>query len=232
MSLVGSQVFANQTTPCWVPATGGIVKGNVEITGTLDVDGATTMAAATVNGTFTTKNAVNLDLGNGNFQVGFNDAAGAVNYARMYAGATNGGNLYLEAAGTISLAKNTAGNSFNTLFTPDVPGGTNDVLSVGGTVVSRALQSSTYSGTGSIAVLGSDVVVPCPVVKANSKIFLSHKGASVVAPAVVGPCQNFLSYDPAATVPDTSFTVNLCDVAGVLVVAVGVPVTFDWLVIN
>jgi hypothetical protein len=231
MSLVGSQVFANQATPCWVPATGGIVSGNVEVTGTLDVDGATTMAAATVNGSFTTKNAVNLDLGNGNFQVGFNDAAGAVNYARMYAGATNGGNLYLETAGTISLAKNTAGNSFNTLFTPDVPGGTNDVLSVGGTVVSRALQSSTYSGTDSIAVLGSSVVVPCPVVKANSKIFLSHKGAGVPAPGV-GPCQEFLTYDPAATVPDTSFTVNLVNVTGENVVAVVVPVTFDWLVIN
>lgn len=213
MSLIGSQVFANPSTSCWLAA-----------------DNAQA-GDLTVNGSFVTKGPVSLDLGDGGNVVALNNTAGTVNYAQFFAGSANGGRLYVQGGGDIYFGRLGTGNSANTTLTLSAGGAGTDVLGVGGTVSTRAIASSTCSGTGTIPVGAAFVVVNCPVVQAGSKILLSKKGIAQ-SPAAAGPGQNNLSYEPAATIPGTSFKVWIVDILGVTIPAGVVDVTFDWLVIN
>lgn len=213
MSLVGSQVFANAATSCWLAA-----------------DNAQA-GDLTVNGTFTTEGPVNLNLGDGDYVVSMNNAAGTVQYAQLFAGSLNSGRLYVNAGGDIYFGRPGSGNGANTTLTLSAGGANTDVLAVGGTVSTRALASSTCSGTATIPVGAAFVVVNCPVVQAGSKIILSKKGIAQ-SPAAAGPGQNNLSYEPAATIPNTSFKVWVVDILGVTIPVGVTDVLFDWLVIN
>lgn len=51
MSLLGSQVYANSTTPLWLSASGDTINGNLTIDGTLDVTGPSTLANTLFNTT-------------------------------------------------------------------------------------------------------------------------------------------------------------------------------------
>jgi hypothetical protein len=110
--------------------------------------------------------------------------------------------------------------------------GTNgDLLTVGGTVNTRNIASSTCAGTSSVPIGSAFVIVACPVVQAGSKIILSHKGVEL-GTAVAGPAQNQLTYDPSATIPGTSFKVYVANILGQAQPVADTAATFDWLVIN
>lgn len=61
MSLLGTQVYANPTSPCWVSTAGGSISGALTVDGTLNVTGASTLA----NTLFTTTAGAVVGLGAG-----------------------------------------------------------------------------------------------------------------------------------------------------------------------
>jgi len=214
MSLLGSQVYANPNTPCWVAAGNGEV-GNL-----------------IVNGTLTTEGSVNLNLGNGNYVMSLNDATGTIQYAQIFAGSANGGRLYVNAPGDIYFGRPGSGNSANTSLTLSAAGSGLDVLTVGGKVQAQALGLGTgASGTGAITVGTSNVTIASTKVTATSQIFLSHVGAPSAGPGA-GAAQGNLTYRVADIVPNVSFTVYLTDITGVSIAASNVDATFVWMVVN
>ena len=124
MSLLGSQVYANPSSPCWLGTAGGTVAGTTVFTGAVECDNVLRVASPL---------GLRLTAAPPN----------QVNIGGIVAPDAGGANLFLATNGTMYLGRNTAGNTANTTFTPSAPATNNDILAVGGTVSTKAGASIT-----------------------------------------------------------------------------------------
>jgi len=157
MSLLGTPVYANTSTPLWVSVNGGTVTGNLTVDGTLAVDGP-----AQFFGGHTVKiaNPSTLYLANtGQSQAG----------ALLYSDDAATPNGYVETNAVVYLGRIGAGNTANTAFTPSAAGTDGDLLEVGGQILTAPgggitpLVSST--ATTNITVGGPSIdLSPSPVI--------------------------------------------------------------------
>lgn len=124
MSLLGTPVYANPSTPLWASAGGGTISGFTTFAQGLESDGVTRVASPL---------GLRLTAAPPN----------QVNVAGILAPDAAGQNLYFATNGIMYLGRNTAGNTANTTFTPAAPASNNDVLAVGGTISTKAGASIT-----------------------------------------------------------------------------------------
>jgi len=160
MSLLGTPVYANPTTPLWVSVGGDTIDGNLTVNGNLAVNGP-----AQFYGGHTVKiaNPSTLYLANtGQSQAG----------ALLYSDNAATPNGFVETNATIYLGRIGAGNTANTSFVPSAATTNGDVLSVGGQILSAAgkgitpLSSSTASTNIPLGV--STSLAPSPAVPITS----------------------------------------------------------------
>lgn len=160
MSLLGTPVYANSTTPLWVSVNGDTVDGNLTVNGNLAVNGP-----AQFFGGHTVKiaNPSTLYLANtGQSQAG----------ALLYSDNSATPNGFIETGATIYLGRITAGNTANTSFTPSAPTTNGDLLTVGGQILTAAgkgitpLSSSTASTNIPVGV--STSLAPTPAIAITS----------------------------------------------------------------
>lgn len=113
MSLLGTQVYANPDTPCWVSTAGGTIDGNLTVTGNLIVDQNLSADMAYVQ------------------QLNCVDSAG-VTHARFVA--VDNTNTYIQTNGTIQFTKIGFGAG-NSTFALSALGANTDLLTVGGQIL-------------------------------------------------------------------------------------------------
>ena len=217
MSLLGSQVFASASKPCWLAADDGIA-GDLLVTGNL-----------TINGGF--PNSSKLKLG-----------AGLNVQPEIYT--PDGLNAYFNCDNQIvfgRLGDSTPTNRTNLQINTSAPN--TDVFTVAGSVAAQSatltgtvslgniIGGAGMSGTGSIAIAASNTTIAASQVAAGSKIFLSRVGAASAGPGA-GAAQGNLTYRVADIVPGVSFTVYLVDIDGVSIAASNVAATFVWMIVN
>ena len=216
MSLLGTQVYANPTTPLWVSATGDTINGNLTVAGTTTLEGPVVVPNG-ING------------------IELQDTAGTSTGLIVAVDAT-GTDGSIETDGVIYLGRSGAGNTANSFFDPSAPTTNGDVLSIGGRIDFLGLSTPASGtgpciGTGQIAIGASSVVVPTTEVTLNSFIYLTRIGPASAGPAK-GQAQSFVTYDPTNIVANTSFRVDLVDANGVTINAANTVATFNWFIIN
>lgn len=153
MSLLGSQVFANPTNPCWVGSSGNQVISNL---GSLAVGSSNSSAGQNgfiTGGRIAASRAINPTFGNfalsdaGGTTVGGLNQVGTPGASDVIVTTTQGRKIFFGAVGA---------GSFNSSMTVSAPGANLDLLSVGGTVDALALK---LANTGGAAVVGSGTLV-------------------------------------------------------------------------
>lgn len=207
MSALQRQTYANPDDALFVKTS-----GNSVIQGNLEADYITADSALQLNDNSNPKNTI--------FKV---------------AAASNGvtGNPIIQVPSGSALRLGLFGNAgANSVFTPAAFPSASDTLVIGGKVTAAELGlGNQSSGTASIAVGQTNVIVPSQRVNAASKIFLSFYGSPSAGPGA-GPSQGNLIVNQALIVNNTSFRVDHTDETGVSTAVSNVPVTFSWLVIN
>ena len=137
MSLLGTPVFANPSTPLWVGVGGGTISGNVTIDGFLTAGRvASSRALEPSFGNFALVDASGLTVGGVN-QLGTGGASDT------FLQTTSGRKILFGLVG---------GANANTTFTPSAVGANLDLLGVGGTVAALALN---LEDTGAAPVVGT-----------------------------------------------------------------------------
>lgn len=210
MSLLGTQVFGNPTTPCWLSSQGGVVSGNV------------TFEKAVYAGTgFVTYAGGGL----GGFEL--LDPSGNAQVFRL--AATTGGSprsiiqtnnpLYFNQIGTAN------GNTFLTL---SAFGANADVLTVGGNVTARTVGAQALSlATGAAGIVGSgtlasgSAIIATTASDVSSYILLTRNNLN--ASTAVGELR-------VTNKGANNFTVNSVNAAGA--VETGDASSFDWVILN
>ena len=217
MSLLGSQVYANPDTPCWVSANGDTINGNLTVTGSISAGTSITAGPAGV---------IAPDVGNG-FTV-LNGVTVETRLQHIQAPAprtlmSSDDPIYFTKPGQIN------GNTSLTIAAFGAP----DVLNVEGVIQANVLRlDAGVCGTGSILVGQTNVVIPTTAVSAQSIILVSHSGAAAAGPGN-GAAQGGLTVNPALIVPGVSFRVDLVDpTTGIAVAASLVNAEFNWLLVN
>lgn len=222
MSLLGTQVFGNPTTPCWLSTQGGVITGNVTMEGALYTD-----------------EGVIAQVGGGKAGFQFQDPSGNETFRLASLGPASPQNIIQS---TFPLVFTQIGQANgNTRLVTSTVGANADVLTVGGTAnvgtlgalrMSLATGAAGITGTATIAVGQTNIVVNTTAVTANSKIFVSHAGAPSAGPGA-GAGQGGLTVGTATIVPGTSFRIDLIDPAtGISVAASLVDVPINWLIVN
>jgi hypothetical protein len=222
MSILGSQVYGNPSTPLWLSTAGGVITGNVTLDGALYTD-----------------QGVIAQFGGGKAGFQFQDLSGAETFRLASLGPSSPQNIIQS---TVPLVFTQLGQANgNTQLVTSTVGSLADVLTVGGTMTARVVGAQNFSlatgpagigGTGTIAIGATNVVIATTAVTANSRIFVQHNGAPSAGPGA-GAGQGGLTVSQAAIVPGTSFRVDLVDPAtGISVAASAVAVTFSWIIVN
>lgn len=156
MSLLGTQVYANSSTPCWVSASGDTIDGNLIVDGTLSVTGQSEMT--------------NLDINSGSVY----PTEGKLTLSASFLGTPSTGlQVYtpggvdgvLATNGTLYVARKDA-NGGSTFITPGAAPNT-DTMTVGGvlttigTIISPSVTPTAvnYGGTTNITVGGGPVTL-------------------------------------------------------------------------
>lgn len=181
MSLLGTPVYANPSTPFWMGVGGGTVSGNLTVNGNLAVSGN-----ADFTGTLVRIRA--------NDKLYFTSANGATTGLLEYT--DNGTNGFIETNGNLYLGRTLAGNTANTVFTPSAATTNNDVLAVGGTVSTKAgasITPQTIATNKSVAPIPASPIVTniandtaYPTV--NGAVYdVSIKGRVLIAGGVADP---------------------------------------------
>jgi hypothetical protein len=222
MSLLGSQVFANPTTPIWLSTAGGVIDGSILATGNIDTEGV----FISTGGTADQKAVMKWDTGNGTAVFGsFNSADPAGPYL------------------PISFRQfNTAGDVPAMTITPtqSIGIGTTtpaSLLDVSGTVTARKLVLPTAggaatAGTASILAGQNNVIVQTSAVTANSIILTTRMGNAATGPGV-GSGQQAIMVPSSAIVPGVSFNAFLVDASsGIQVASSVVNSQFSWVLFN
>lgn len=123
MSLLGTPVYANTSTPLWVSVNGGAVSGNLTVDGNFAVDGNAQFSGGTA---VKIASPTVLYLSNpGQSQAGL----------YMYSDNAATPNGYIETNASVYLGRIGAGNTANTAFTPSAPTTNGDLLAVGGQIL-------------------------------------------------------------------------------------------------
>jgi hypothetical protein len=206
MSLLGTQVYANNSTPNWVGVNGGTVRGPVNIQS----------PAGALNFLDASGNQISRIV------------------AEKSGTQPNEGTLYLQS--DVAVAFTTQNDSqYNSFITIDDFGG-EDLLVVGGQTNTRTLGLSGAAGTGScgfaqIALGATSVVVPTTAVELDDIILFTRIGATSAGPGN-GVGQGTLIYRNTDIVPNTSFTVYLVNSSGIITPAVTTSADFYWVIIK
>ena len=221
MSVLGNQVFANTTTPCWLSSGGGTISGGLTVTGEVVAgQGLVTFEGGGLGG---------LEILN---------AAGTAQVSRIQH--LPGGSPRTIVQSTDPIFFNQIGTANgNTSLTVSAFGANADLLAVGGTVSADklALESgggpANVCGRETIPLGATNFVVNTTAVSANSIILVSHAGAAVAGPGN-GGAEFGLTVNPALIVPGVSFRVDLVDPAtGISTAATFAGgVAFTFLIIN
>lgn len=192
MSLLGTQVYANPTTPCWVSASGDVINGDLTVTGTLTAEGP-------------------VKIDNGVIGIEFNSATGVGPGMTMYADAT-GTNGNIESDGSIYLGRIGAGATANSQYISGAAGTDTDTLSIGGTVEATVLFAGP-SVTPLSLITTTRSINPVPVSPAPQANFIVDTNY----PTVSGQEYDIQARGViavAAGAPDVSDTVGLVVHAG------------------
>jgi hypothetical protein len=140
MSLLGTPVYANPSTPLWASASGGTITGNVAVDGFLSAGRvAASRQLEPAFGNFALVDASGITVGGLN-QLGTPGATDTV----VQTG--SGRKLFFGLVG---------GAGANTSLTPSAVGSNTDLFSVGGTVDALALR---LENTGAAPVVGKDTL--------------------------------------------------------------------------
>lgn len=223
MSLLGTQVYANEDTPLWVSTAGG---------STIDGD-------LTITGTMTAQNYAANDQGPGYQMVG----AGPTVHSRFthiqgVAPRTmiqTNDPLYFNQLGQVN------GNTFLQV-TPFSVGSPADQLRVGGTLTVTGTTSTARltlpttgagptAGKSAILVGQDNIVIPTTAVTANSIILITRQGLGGNGPGKSSAQLNVI-VPSAQIVPGVSFNAFLVDGDGIYTAAATVNAEFSWVIIN
>lgn len=160
MSLLGNPVYANPSTPLWVSVAGDTIDGPLTVNGNFAVNGNAQFAGGTA---VKIASPTVLYLSNpGQSQAGL----------YMYSDNAGTPNGFAETNATLYLGRVGANTTANTFFTPSAPTTNNDILRVGGQILSAAgkgispIVSSTAST--SIPVGVSTSLAPTPAIAITS----------------------------------------------------------------
>lgn len=151
MSLLGTPVYANPSTPLWLSSSGGTIAGNLTVTGDADFTGTVVRIRAADKLYFTNAGG---------------NTTGLLEYT------DNGTNGFIETNGTLYLGRTLAATNANTSFVPSAVTTNNDVLTVGGQILTAAgkgvspLVSSTTSTSLPVGVATS--LAPTPAIPITS----------------------------------------------------------------
>jgi hypothetical protein len=211
MSLLGTPVYANPTTPLWVGVGGGTISGNVTIDGFVTAGRvASSRALEPAFGNFVMLDASGATVGGLN-QIGTPGATDTIVQT------TSGRKLFFGLVG---------GAGANTSLTPSAVGANLDLLSVGGTLDALALRledtgAAPVVGTGTLA-LGTRTIATtaCDV---GSYILLTR--TAVNASTALGELR--VSNQGA-----NDFTVVSADPANPVATETGDLSDFHWMIIN
>lgn len=223
MSLLGSQVFANTTNPCWLGSSGAQTISNL---GSLTVGSSNSSAG--VNGFLTAgriaaSRAINPTFGN----FALSDAAGTTVGGLNQVGTPGATDVIVTATSGRKIYFGTVGaGSFNSSMTVSAPGANLDLLTVGGTVDALALS---LADTGGAAVVGSGTLsnglaqINTTASDVTSYILLSR--TAINASTALGNLRvssknanNFIVTSADSTTPTNTET--------------GDQSSFDWLIVN
>jgi hypothetical protein len=207
MSLLGSQVYGNSTTPLWIGAGGGTI--------------AESLSLKAPNGELLLTDATGVTIGR--------IAAEPPNIPSPPPGE---GVVYIQSDYAIAFYR-LGFNQGNTILYPATAYG-DDVFQVGGELKCENLGISTGVMTGfdEILVGQTNVVVISDNILAGDIILFTRPGAAVAGPGN-GPGQGQVTFNPANIIPGTSFQVDLVDPAtGIVVAASGVNAQFQWVIMR
>lgn len=223
MSLLGTQVFGNPSTPLWVGSSGNQVISNL---GSLAVGSSNSSAGQNgfiTGGRIAASRAINPTFGNfalsdaSGTTVGGLNQVGTPGASDVIVTATQGRKIFFGAVGA---------GSFNSSMTISAPGANLDLLSVGGTVDALALK---LANTGGAAVVGSGTLsnglaqINTTASDVTSYILLSR--TAINASTALGNLRvssknanNFIVTSADSTTPTNTET--------------GDQSSFDWLIVN
>lgn len=211
MSLLGTQVYANPTTPNWVGVNGGTVRGPISIqapNGALDFLDAS---------------------GNQISRIVATKPPGVPNPP------PNEGALYLQSDYGVVFSQQNQANWNSALYIDTFNG--EDLLDIGGQINTDKLAVSAANGTGmsgfaSIPLGQTSVVVPTTCIDQNDMIFFTRVGPASAGPGN-GISQGTIIWTNAEIVPQTSFVARLVDPAtGIIVAAATTNADFYWMIVK
>ena len=240
MSLLGTQVYANPATPCWLSSAGGAISGNISANQVFARKYNAVDVAGVTHGELTLNGAATGSVLTGDSNITF-AKTGVLTGNTVLTLSTAGANLdslalggAIAATGAIggaSLAATGAVSGASVSATSNVGGAT---LSATGAVSATALKILPTSGgtadtAGQAQFTGNNFVVNTTAVASNSLIYLSSLGPD--GPYGTAGVFPILSVDTIT--PGTSFNVHALDAATGVVVANDVNgLKFAWMIVN
>lgn len=244
MSLLGSQVYANSSTPLWLSVSGDVINGDFTVTGTLEVEGNTTLSTLDVVRTFPSLGVISVGTTLNQGLELTSDASGTSGQINtdfdLYFGkkGTSGGNTFLTPGVGVNTDAMTVGGTLTINGTLSIPPGSDiiaDEIDVSdlaaGAIFLPTGGTNPTAGTASIPVAADNVVVSTTAVTANSIVLVTRMGAVSAGPGA-GSGQGTIVVNSAQIVPNVSFRADLTDGDGVTVAASNVDAEFSWVIIN
>jgi hypothetical protein len=209
MSLLGAQVYANPSSPLWLSVNGGVITGNVTMTGALY-----------------TNQGVIAQFGGGKAGFQFQDLSGAETFRLASLGPGSPQNIIQS---TVPLVFTQLGQANgNTQLVTSTVGANADVLTVGGTVNTGTLGALRLSlATGAAGIVGSgtlasgSAIISTTASDVTTYIMLTRTNLN--ASTAVGELR-------VTNKGANDFTVNSVDATGA--VETGDASSFDWLIIS
>jgi len=206
MSLLGTQVYANSTTPLWL-GTAGATSGDLTVGGTLFI----------------------------NNDVDFKGDTGTLE-GRITAGQSVNNTLYIQTTGRVDFTQIGTGSANTYVqVSPFGSGGDQLVVGGTVSANKLALPTAGAAPTAGVSAIpaGNDnVVVPTTAVTANSIILVTRMGDQAAGPGI-GSGQMSIMVPSTRIIPGVSFEAYLVNpMTGIVVAANTVNAGFSWCIIN
>ena len=229
MSLLGTQVYANPSTPCWLSSSGGAISGNISANEVYARKYNAVDPAGVTHGEFTLNGAATGSVLTGDSNITF-AKTGAITGNTALTLSTAGANLdSLAVGGAVAVTGAVSGASLSTAGA--ISGASVSVTGAASTTALKILPSSggTADTAGQAQFTGNNFVVNTTAVASNSLIYLSSLGPD--GPYGTAGVFPILSVDTIT--PGTSFNVHALDAAtGVLVANDVNGLKFAWMIVN
>lgn len=204
MSLLGTQVYANPSTPCWVSSSGDTINGNLVVTGTVTADeGIVTVGTVGTDGLVVT------------------NPAGAQQVRITHLDAP--GRTYFQSTDQVLFGQIGQG-SVNSSLTVSAPGANADVLSIGG-------QVQAINGGFRVYVSGNPPVEKMVMVNAVGQSFIQSSDVLYFTPLTgvaktslamaAAPADDVFSTDSVVTKKLTLESTGVSPTVGTGVLALG-----------